>query len=371
VPDGIAELFDGGPIGDNDTLFGGCAMKRIVACVLVTAGCCVLLAADTIPPPRPAPTNAEVEKLLARGKKFAERGKVDLFVAATAAWDLKAEDDRLWQPAWDLGKRLIEKAELKGQRKPHGNPCLLPDLATHWKLHKPRFTRVDELYTCPDPQQENPPRLFHNVAIHAAGVRSLKGIFNALIVSRGGVETGTGIQKSVILANGDVKAVTGMYSVVIVCDGDVNLTDDHIGQSVVVARGNITAKDGAATSVLVAGGKVTLGKKRYNKDHFFNVVKEGEGVADALGITFFELSAVGVEVKAADKVVTITAATDGKAFAKAGAKVGDVITGVNGKKPESAEALRRLLRDALAVGDATVTLKRGDKTVTVKVALPE
>jgi hypothetical protein len=33
--------------------------------------------------------------------------------------------------------------------------------------------------------------------------------------------------------------------------------------------------------------------------------------------------------------------------------------------------LRRLLRDALAIGDATVTLKRGDKTETVKVTLPE
>lgn len=52
-------------------------------------------------------------------------------------------------------------------------------------------------------------------------------------------------------------------------------------------------------------------------------------------------------------------------------KVGDVITAVNGTKPESAEALRRLLRDALAVGDATVTVRRGDKTETLTVALPD
>jgi S1-C subfamily serine protease len=67
----------------------------------------------------------------------------------------------------------------------------------------------------------------------------------------------------------------------------------------------------------------------------------------------------------------VTAVAEGKPFAKAGVKAGDVITDVNGKKPESAEALRRLLRDALAVGDATVTLRRGDKTETVKVTLPE
>jgi S1-C subfamily serine protease len=51
--------------------------------------------------------------------------------------------------------------------------------------------------------------------------------------------------------------------------------------------------------------------------------------------------------------------------------VGDIIAEVNGKKPEAAESLRRLLRDALAVGDATVKLNRGGKSVTVKVSLPE
>ena len=88
-------------------------------------------------------------------------------------------------------------------------------------------------------------------------------------------------------------------------------------------------------------------------------------------VTFFELSAVGVEVKVADKVVTVAKVAGDGAFAQAGMKVGDVVAGVNGKKPDSAESLRRLLRDALALGDATITLKRGDTTETVKVALPE
>src|SRR5262249_35184595 len=101
-------------------------------------------------------------------------------------------------------------------------------------------------------------------------------------------------------------------------------------------------------------------------------VEVQEKVPRPLGyVTFFELSTVGVEVKEADGVVKVTAVEEGKPFAKARVKAGDVITAVNGKKPESAESLRRLLRDALAVGDATVTLRRGDKTETVTVALPE
>ncbi len=54
-----------------------------------------------------------------------------------------------------------------------------------------------------------------------------------------------------------------------------------------------------------------------------------------------------------------------------GVKAGDVVTEVNGKKPDSPESLRRLLRAALAIGVATVKLQRGDKTETVKVTLPE
>ena len=44
---------------------------------------------------------------------------------------------------------------------------------------------------------------------------------------------------------------------------------------------------------------------------------------------------------------------------------------VGGKKPTDAESLRRLLRDALALGDAAVKLKRDTDTHSVKVALPE
>jgi S1-C subfamily serine protease len=88
-------------------------------------------------------------------------------------------------------------------------------------------------------------------------------------------------------------------------------------------------------------------------------------------ITFFELSTVGVEVKAVDNDVKVAAIEKGKPFDHAGVWVGDVITDVNGKKPDSAESLRRLLRDSLAIGDANVKLQRGGKVETVKVTLPE
>ena len=39
----------------------------------------------------------------------------------------------------------------------------------------------------------------------------------------------------------------------------------------------------------------------------------------------------------------VTSIIDDKPFAEAGVRVGDIITAVNGKKPDSAESLRRLL----------------------------
>ncbi len=308
---------------------------------------------------------------LPRGQRFAEQGRVDLFVAATAAWNLKPDDDRLWEPAVDLGRRLIEKADMTGNRKPHNCPSSFRDYATYKRLVPPRFKRLDELYTRPDPQQANPPVLWYQEAVQAPGVSSPTGIIHNLIISRGTVQTEKTVQASVMFVSGDMTSRGVVISSVIVCDGDVTVIDSDIDQALVVARGNITVKGSARRAVLIAGRKVTLGDKREPKSvHHFNVIKENE--PNPLGfITFFELSRVGLEVKLADGAVRVAAVAAKKAGDKAGLKVGDAILDVNGKKPADGESLRRLLRDALAVGDAAVKLHRGDKTETVTLSLPD
>ena len=307
---------------------------------------------------------------LPRGQRFAEQGQVDLFVAATAVWDLRPDDDRLWEPAVDFGRRLIEKADMKGDRKPHNCPSSYKDFATYLERCKLRFKRFDELYTRGDPRDADPPVLNFKEAIQAPGMVSSTGITSNLIVSRGSVQTEKGIHQSVVFANGDVTAPGGLYSSVLVCDGDVTVANRDVTQVLVVARGNITVKGFAARAVLVAGGKVTIGEPQKVPPEDFNVFRENE--SNPLGyVTFFELHRVGLEVKAADGAVTVAKVAAGSACEKAGLKVGDVILEAGGKKPADAEALRRLLRDALAVGDANLKLKRSDKIETVKVVLPE
>ncbi len=318
---------------------------------------------------------------LPRGEGFARRGDADLFVAATAQWELKPSDPRLWEPALNLGRTILEKAEMTGKprpalkrdpnifRAPVGCPALCRDLTEYKTLRDPRLTRVEGIYQRKDQLVKGQPRIWYPEAIQAAGVQEGEGLANNLVISRGPVNVRTAVQVSVVFANGNVTTGEQVSGTVIVCDGDVEVSQD-IGKAVVIARGNITARRGADTSVLIAGGKVTIGPDGFTDGHRFNVIKENE--TNPLGfITFFELARVGLEAKTASGAVAVATVKGGSAGEKAGLKVGDAVLDVNGKKPTDAESLRRLLRDALAVGDATVKLKRGNETVTVKLSLPE
>jgi S1-C subfamily serine protease len=342
-------------------------MSRLI--LLVTLSAFALGVAGTWAAPVPSD---EGERVLARGKRFAARGQIDLFVAATAAWKLKADDVRLWEPAADLGRDLIKRAHLKGakgeRQDPQRTPSSYKDFATFVDRRKPSFKRMNETYIRPDPEKAMPPVFDDPEVIQAPGVVGPTGIDGCLILSQGDVQAGFGITDSVVFANGDVTTQNLLQDVVIVCDGDVTVPGRLIASAVVVARGNITAPS-AATVVLIAGGKVEVKNKKALLEGDPNCILENQ--SKMLGLTFFELAQVGLKVKAADKTVAVDAVTARSAAEKAGLKPGDVVVEANGKKPTDAESLRRLLRDALAVGDATIKVQRGTDALTLKLVLPD
>jgi hypothetical protein len=213
-----------------------------------------------------------------------------------------------------------------------------------------------------------------NGAVMADGVMEPKSL-QALVVARGSVRAKRGIDDSLVIATGDIICGNELSGSMIICDGDVHV-GGRVGHSLIIARGQITAAGLDLANTLIAGRAVIIKqavlppKRDLLLLNLQNSVEENN--ARPLGfITFFELSTVGIEAKAVGKVVQITAVADGKPFAQAGVRVDDIITEVNGKKPDSPESLRRLLRDALAIGDSTVKLQRGEKVETVKVVLPE
>jgi hypothetical protein len=310
---------------------------------------------------------------LPRDQRFAARGQIDLYVASTAALDFKDDDERHWAPATKLGAKVVSLTDTSEGRKPQGGPTWFADFAMYRKAWNVDFVRKDGAYNRPVKNKASE-RILHQ-AIQAGGVEAEQSL-NGLVVSRGPVNVPQSINKALILATGDVKAGHRVDDSVIVCDGDVRAVK-FLGRCVVIARGNITVEGNARTCTLIAGGKVTVTKFEPAEDQNPAIVlpqrvDAAEKDTNPLKfITFFELSRIGLQVKAADGAVTVSSVAAGCTCEKAGLKAGDVILDVGGKKPTDAESLRRLLRDALALGDATVKLKRDTDTLSVKVALPE
>jgi hypothetical protein len=296
---------------------------------------------------------------------FAKRGAIDRFVASTASWK-PGDEERVWQTVLDVAGNLDARAKfawrIAGRRK-----SITP--AQFWLVSlNPRFI-TSEVYRLPEKSRDGTRILSAPGGIIAPEVIAPHTLDRNLVIARGPVQAKARIGESVVLANGNVTAGFGLHVAVIVCDGDVEVRDD-VSRSIVVARGNIKVGGYATNSVLVAGGKVSIQRPLAPAECGQLVVQQN--VRTPLNfVTFFELSTVGADVKVADEAVRVAAVAEGKAFATAGVKPGNVVAEVNGKKPDSAESLRRLLRDALAIGDATLTLKRGDRTETVKVSLPE
>jgi hypothetical protein len=311
---------------------------------------------------------------LPRNERFATRGHVDLYVASVEALalDLKDEDDRLWVPAFKLGAKVVASADTTGDRKPHGGPFWYADFARYRKELLVECLRVNGTYYRPT-KDETGKRIGYE-AIQARGVEAVPS-FRGLAVSRGPVSAKVSINSSIVLATGDVTAEHSIHSSIIVCDGDVR-TGKYLNQSVVIARGNITVTGAVSSCTLIAGGTVTVGKlperSEDQKDTYRRRAEIKEKESNPLGfITFFELRRIGLEVKATDGAVQVATVAAGNVCDKAGLKAGDTVLDVNGKKPADAESLRRLLRDALAVGDATVKLQRGKDTITAKLSLPD
>jgi hypothetical protein len=312
---------------------------------------------------------------LPRDQRFAARGRVDLYVASTAALDYPDEDDRHWVPATEFGAKtvLLSETDDDNERKPHGSPTWFSDFATYRKLSWVEgYVRKTGTYERARKNADGGIRLHE--AIQAGGVVAEQSI-SGLVVSRGPVRAAACINEALVLVTGDVTSGHDANSSVIVCDGDVRTK--KLSRCVIVARGNITVEGNAQSCTLVAGGKVTITLFQPFEDPnpahaFLRRVVISEKDANPLGfVRFFELAQVGLTVKVAGDGVAVEAVAAGSAAEKAGLKAGDVVIEARDKKPSDAETLRRSVRDALAVGEATVKVRRGKETLTVQLVLPD
>jgi hypothetical protein len=311
------------------------------------------------------------ERALGRERTFANRGKIDRFVASAAVWDVRANDDRVWQAVLDVAIKASRMAR-KSWSPLNNRPTITPD--QFWHIAQ------DELFVYSKTKYEVPSKHESGKVIIAwpAGIRAPEVIVPetcnySLIIAWGPVRTKVYISGSVILANGDVTTATGQCSSsVIICDGDVVIAD-RILRSMVIAHGDIRCDASAIGSVLIARGKVEIKKPDPRSEKGESANRIEENTRHPLGfISFFELSDVGVEVESAEGGVRVSKLTADSPMALARVQDGDVITKVGDHAVKSAEELRRRLRDASAVkGEAVLTLRRGASTLQRRVTIPD
>jgi membrane-associated protease RseP (regulator of RpoE activity) len=147
---------------------------------------------------------------------------------------------------------------------------------------------------------------------------------------------------------------------------------NSISYSLVIARGDIHCSNSGAVgsnSLVITSGRLHLGR--------FAKVDKGAKVlerqATPLGfVKFFDPAREGIEVEAAKDGVRVKVAAEGKAFAKAGLRAGDVITAVDKEATADPEAFRRQLRSALAREEGpTLRILRAGKAVELKIPAPQ
>jgi hypothetical protein len=236
-------------------------------------------------------------------------GKIDLFVEY--ATTLRAELTNETCPLYDLAQDIIREAK----RRLFDDDVILLNLGQFM----PRA-----LYLSPERCFEKDAKENQNVIVtNSVSFDDLVG--DRGIISRDGVVAGHTFGYSLILSNGNAVVRgedTSIHGCLVLCDGDVEA--DTIFRSVVVARGRVKHKK-CDDSLIIEGERAALGK-----------------------LSFFELSDVGLEVTKEDSRLRIKSLKEGSPFARCGFQAGDCLLTANGKKVESANDFRRVVRRHLA-----------------------
>jgi len=173
------------------------------------------------------------------------------------------------------------------------------------------------------------------------------------------------VNMSGILTLGPVD-VKHLHNSVVVCAGDFTART-MMHNCIIVAGGKVNCPRGVGDCVIAAGGRVYLPKDAA-KD---NIIRENQ--TTPLGfVTFFDPSQAGITVEAAEGGVRVKGVAEGKLFARAGLKMGDAVTELDGIAIKSVESFRTLLRRKLAEGgDGKLKVRRGGKMLEVGVPWKE
>jgi hypothetical protein len=289
---------------------------------------------------------------------LAKAGAVDQVAEMVGRWPAGTDDAGWTRIVEDLTRRLSElhqqqagELDLKCLHRGPGRPTILaasPDVIFPRSIKGSCFIRGPEVVS-----RYHLTRVF---VVSAGPIRSK-------------IRGGSG--GSALFAAGSIELDTAIHSV-IVSSGDVEVK--RARNCLIIARGTIQCEDNGPVDFqncrLVSAGRVLI-PERFRLRASNCVVEENATMP--LGfVRFFGPAREGVVVESADGGVRVKTVDAAKPFAKAGLRVGDLITAVQGEAVDSPETFRRLLRRAW-VGDEDCRLGvlRNGKGLTIHVPLSE
>jgi membrane-associated protease RseP (regulator of RpoE activity) len=184
------------------------------------------------------------------------------------------------------------------------------------------------------------------------------GATRNLAFCNGSLKADANVAASILFVNGDVHIEGKLSNTFLFCDGDVHA--GAINRSTVIASGDFfTSNEGKTivSSTVLVGGKVHT-KPEHIKD---SIVRSDEKNPLCF-VHWFSAADVGFEVSDGKGPVRVEKVHSGKLPEKAGLKVGDVVTGVDGVAVDSAESFRKRLRRGAVRDCCLLTVQRGGVT---------
>jgi hypothetical protein len=287
--------------------------------------------------------------------KYAHEGRIDLLIEWTQVAPNCVSDADYWSCVIDLANEVKKRSNFD-VRHDLGRPFPPRSFDAFLKDHA---TLVHEDGT------------FNGIArSFRLAVRARKldiqqpAVHDGLLVSAADAEARF-VSHIVLIALGDVK-LDLCSDCIIIADGTV--TTDRLRSNVVaVDRGGVNYRPFEGQYDLLYRNGPQPGRRPWQPDPSRDESDErrSEGGAQAraeVGVQFFNLSDVGLNVDDELKVYSVRAASP---LAKAGLKPGDTILAVDGEASASTDALRRQLRRAFVIGGAELTIRRGGETLTL------
>jgi len=202
---------------------------------------------------------------------------------------------------------------------------------------------------------------------------------DCLCVSQGSIQYVTSLTNVILFINGDMKGCAGVDNCVILCNGSIDRIS-YVRNSVLVVTGDFAGPTEAYNTFFEVK---RLGQHTRSHDNVYlnhravvatrsrsnnQFIQAERGPLELF--TFFDPARQGLTL-AGDGSARLAKVHEGKPFARAGLRAGDVVVAVGRRPVDSGRALRARLR-RLASGDEVVfKVERGEKVFETTVSFKE